>query len=394
MVVIMENVLESDYLVLLVKKLIACKSVTPKDDGALSFLIDILSDIGFTCDRQTFHEEGTFSIDNLYAKIGAGSRNLCFAGHTDVVPVGNESNWSYPPFEACVVDGILYGRGAVDMKSSVIAFIVAVSEYLKNNSLKDNDAISLLITGDEESVSINGTQKMLGYLQSKNEVIKACLVGEPSSAVTFGDTVKIGRRGSLCVKLTCKGVLGHVAYPHLANNAANKIVQILSELKGKIWDSGTENFQATNLEITNITVPNKATNVVPDIAQADFNIRFNDLHSFDSLERDIREICEKYKDSDSEYDLKLRHAADVFVHKPSELSNYIQMAVQDVTKIKPELTTGGGTSDARFIKNYCPVVEFGPLCTTAHHVDENIPVDHLVKLKNVYKRFWSVILHE
>lgn len=373
--------------ILLAQALIRCRSVTPVDGGALDIVAVALERLGFRCERLMFCEPGTPDIDNLYARWGNSGRNLCFAGHTDVVPAGDESAWSKPPFAAEIHDGVLYGRGAVDMKGAIACFIAATARYLSKAPSAEG-SVSLLITGDEEGPSINGTVKVLDWLAQRGERLDACLVGEPSNPVAIGDEVKIGRRGSLNVELTIHGIQGHAAYPEKALNPVPRLVHVLERLSTAEIDRGTSHFQPSNLEVTVIDVPNSATNVIPSVARAKFNIRYNDLHSRGSIENWVRLQCEAATlGSPACYELAFSGTGEVFRTTPGPLVEMISKAVASVTGRMPALTTGGGTSDARFIHAHCPVVEFGLVNATIHKVDEQVPVSDLELLTEIYERF-------
>lgn len=366
-------------------KLIKCPSITPKDAGALDVLQKHLKSMGFSCQRMVFKEDGHEDVDNLYARLGNLSPNICFAGHTDVVPPGNVEDWTSHPFKPEIRAGILYGRGAVDMKCAIACFAAAASEYIKSNP---KVSISFLITGDEEAIAINGTKKVLKALQEKGEKIDACIVGEPTNPEKLGEMIKIGRRGSVSFDLTIWGKQGHVAYPHLADNPVRRMIKVLHALDTHDLDSGTEFFQPSNLEITTIDVNNPTGNLIPAMAKATFNIRFNDKHTSQTLIKWIEGICESLCEAgDAKFELKSHVSGEAFLTKPGELSKRLSDAVQSVTGLKPELSTTGGTSDARFIKEYSPVVEFGLMNKTAHKVDECVAVEDIYRLKDVYLRF-------
>ncbi len=376
------------------KKLIACPSVTPLDEGVLGVLEKALTAMGFKCTRLKFDEPGYDSVENLYARLGTNSPNFCFAGHTDVVPPGNIEMWTSHPFKPEVRDDILYGRGTSDMKCAIACFAAAVDKFIKNNTL--NGSISFLITNDEEGIAINGTKKALQQLEKQKEKIDACIVGEPTNVENLGDTVKIGRRGSITFKLAVWGKQGHVAYPHLADNPISRMTKILHALDSHELDKGTEFFQPSNLEIVSVDVGNPADNVIPAMATAVFNIRFNDSHKSATLVKWIEGICESICETgDAKYKLEHRVSGESFITKPGKLSELVSEAIKEVTGIKPELSTSGGTSDARFIKDYCPVVEFGVLNKTAHKVDENTSISDIYKLTDVYykvlEKFFSFI---
>jgi succinyl-diaminopimelate desuccinylase len=367
--------------VALARALIACPSVTPADEGALDVLQAALEGLGFTSHRLTFDEPGTEPVDNLYARLGDGAPNFCFAGHTDVVPVGDAAAWSADPFGAEIVDDVLYGRGAVDMKGAIACFAAAVARFLAARGGRFEGSISLLITGDEESVAINGTRKVLEWMAENGETIDACVVGEPTNRETLGDMVKIGRRGSISGKLTVRGTQGHVAYPQLADNPVPRLVKTLAALDDRVLDEGTEHFQPSNLEVTTIDVGNAAGNVIPAEAMAEFNIRFNDHHTGASLSEWLHATCAEHA---GEHELGLHHSGDAFLTPPGPLSALMSETVTRVLGVPPELSTTGGTSDARFIKDYCPVAEFGLVGQTMHKVDERVALKELHALTDIY----------
>ena len=346
--------------VALTQALIRCESVTPREGGALTLLQNVLEPAGFLCHRLPFSELGTPDVDNLYARLGTGRPHLCFAGHTDVVPIGNEAAWKFPPFGGEIHDGVLYGRGAVDMKGCVAAYVAAALRYIAKHNGLARGSLSFLITGDEEGPSINGTAKMLHWLKARDEVIDACLVGEPSNPKALGDEIKIGRRGSLNVELIVHGKQGHSAYPNIADNPVPKLARIIDRLCATKLDDGTADFQPSNLQATVISVPNTATNVIPANAIAKFNIRYNDVWTRPKMEAWVRErAATAAAELGAKFDVSFSGTGDVFVTKPGPLVTTLREAVKSVTGRTPALTTGGGTSDARFIKDHCPVVEFG-----------------------------------
>ncbi len=374
----------------LTQALIRCESVTPCDDGALNLLQDVLTRLGFTCHRMTFSEAGTPDIDNLYARLGTTAPNLCFAGHTDVVPAGDVKAWSVAPFSGELKDGHVWGRGAVDMKGAIACFVAAVSRHLAANSAGGSGSISLLITGDEEGPSINGTTKVLDCLKARGETLDACLVGEPSNPKALGDEIKIGRRGSMTGELVVYGKQGHAAYPAKADNPIPKLARMIDRLATAPLDKGTENFEASNCQITVLSVPNTAANVIPAEARATFNVRYNDIWCRPSIEDWVRLQCDAAAQSiDARYEVTFSGTGDVFLTKPGPLVDKLIEAIKSVTGRTPALTTGGGTSDARFIKDYCPVVEFGLVNETIHKVDERVPVADLEALTAIYERFIS-----
>jgi succinyl-diaminopimelate desuccinylase len=363
------------------RTLIRCASVTPVDDGALDVLEAALEKLGFRCHRLPFSEEGSDTVDNLFARIGDGASHFCFAGHTDVVPIGDRDDWSVDPFGGQVREGRLYGRGATDMKGAVAAFVAAASRFLVERGGRPNGSISLLITGDEEDIAVNGTAKVLPWLADRGEVPDACLVGEPTNPSALGEMAKIGRRGSLSGRLVVEGVQGHTAYPELADNPIPRLTAMLDAIAGPDLDAGTEYFPPSHAVITTIDVGNPATNVIPARAEAGFNIRFNDRHTGESLTDWLTERCRAVG---GDHALEVSVSGEAFLTPPGALSDLVQGAVQRVTGRRPELGTTGGTSDARFIKDYCPVVEFGLISETAHKVDENVPVDDIRSLAEIY----------
>ncbi len=368
----------------LARDLVKCQSVTPKDDGAINVVAKNLKELGFKCQIMEFQEKGTAKIKNLYAKIGKSSPNFCFAGHTDVVPVGDLKSWTVNPFGGVIKNQKLIGRGVSDMKGSIACFISAVSEFLKKNK-KLKGSISFLITGDEETIAINGTQKVIEKLIQKKEKIDFCIVGEPTNENKLGDMIKIGRRGSITGHLTILGTQGHVAYSYTYNNPSTIIVEILNNIKKLKLDSGNKDFQPSNLEVTKITIDNTADNVVPAEAKASFNIRFNNLHTSSSLKKKLNKIFSSItKKSKANYKIKYNVSGESFLTKPSKTVYMIKNVIKKSTKINPVLSTTGGTSDARFIKKIAPCIEFGLIAKTIHQVDEMARVADLKKLKNIY----------
>ncbi len=366
--------------------LIRCPSVTPHEGGALTLLADVLAANGYTCKRAPFSEPGTPDVDNLYARIGSDGPNLCFAGHTDVVPPGDDKAWTHPPFGAVVVDGLLYGRGAVDMKGAIACFVAAAIRVERRGGRRG--AISFLITGDEEGPSINGTMKVLPWLAARGERLDACVVGEPSNPKALGDEIKIGRRGSVNAELIVHGKQGHAAYPHLADNPVPKLARIIDRLASIPLDHGTEHFERSSLQVTVISVPNTVTNVIPAEARARFNVRYNDLWNRPKVEAWVRQHCtDAAAEVGARFDLTFSGTGDVFRTKPGPLVDNMVEAVRAVTGRTPALTTGGGTSDARFIQAFCPVIEFGLVNETIHQVDERVAVADLLTLTRVYERF-------
>lgn len=370
--------------VALSQTLIRCPSITPVDAGALDVLQTFLESYGFSCRRKVFEEPDTDPVDNLYARIGGQGENFCFAGHTDVVPPGDETLWTHPPFAAEIHDEKLFGRGTTDMKCAVAAFAVAAARLVEKADDELPGSISLLITGDEEGVSINGTRKMLQWLETEGETLSVCLVGEPTNPHALGEMAKIGRRGSMNMHLTVKGTQGHAAYPHMADNPIPHMVQQLSALIDTPLDDGTKHFQPSTLTVTTVDVGNPTSNVIPSEATARFNIRFNDSHTSTSVEKLIRDRL-KDRGTDVSYDLTVQVSGESFLSPPGRLSAAISTAVQQITGKQPELSTTGGTSDARFIKDYCPVAEFGMISDTAHKTDEYVLISDIFALTDIYE---------
>jgi len=379
----------------ILRELIRCPSITPAEGGALSYLESELTRLGFCVERMTFSDDNTPDVENLYARLGSEAPHVMFAGHTDVVPIGNADDWSSDAFSAEVKDGMMVGRGAVDMKGGIACFLGAVQDYLETRELKGS--ISFLITGDEEGPSINGTDKLLKWAADKGETWDAAIVGEPSNPNAIGDVIKNGRRGSLSGRVTVNGVQGHAAYPHLSDNPVNGLLDLLNALLEIPFDEGTEMFQPTNLEVTSFDVGNSATNVIPAKATASFNIRFNDLWTGDTVRQEImkrfqegakRAVLRTGKDTPVSFELEwIGRVSHVFLTKDDTLIGTLSDAIETVTGKTPELSTGGGTSDARFIKDYCPVVEFGLVGQTMHQVDERTPLSDVDKLTQVYGKF-------
>lgn len=368
--------------------LIRCPSVTPVEGGALATLEKLLGDAGFAVSRVTFRDEDTPDVENLFATIGSGKPHFVFAGHTDVVPAGAARDWSQGPFDGNIKDGVLYGRGAVDMKGGVAAFAAAALDFVEEFSAGFGGTISFLITGDEEGPAVNGTVKLLEWAAGQGHTFDACIVGEPTNPEKLGDAIKVGRRGSLSGIVTVSGIQGHAAYPHLADNPIPGLTRLLAALDALELDLGNERFQPSNLEIVNLDVGNSAFNVIPARAEARFNIRFNDEWSLESLKSKILETLQAVNLGDLELDVAFkRDASESFLTKDDKLIETLGSAVKAETGRSPELSTGGGTSDARFIKNYCPVVEFGLVGQTMHKVDECVSIEDLDRLATIYKRF-------
>ena len=368
----------------LAKELIRFPTVTPVDAGVMKFLEKKLKKLGFKTKILEFKERGFKPVKNLYARLGSKEPNFCYAGHLDVVPPGNIKDWTTNPFKPSIKKGHLIGRGANDMKSSIAAFVSAVSTFLSKNK-KFNGSISLLITGDEEGDAVNGTKKVVEFLRKKREKINFCLVGEPTNPNVLGEMIKIGRRGSLTGKLIIFGLQGHVAYPSRANNPSTTIVNILKELKEIKFDKGTKDFQPTNLEVTKININNTADNVIPATAEATFNIRFNNKHSSNSIKKRLNKIFNKInKKNSSKFQIDYRVSGEAFITKPNKTTFMIQDVVKKITKIKPKLSTTGGTSDLRFIKAIAPGLEFGLVGKTMHKIDEAVSLKDLKNLKIIY----------
>ena len=369
----------------LAKELIRFPTVTPVDAGVMKFLEKKLKKLGFKTKLLEFKEKDFKPVKNLYARLGRKGPNFCYAGHLDVVPPGNIKDWTINPFKPSVKNNHLIGRGANDMKSSVAAFVSAVSNFLSKNE-KFNGSISLLITGDEEGDAINGTKKVVEYLKKRKEKINFCLVGEPTNPNKLGEMIKIGRRGSLTGKLIIFGLQGHVAYPARANNPSTIIVNILKELKGIKFDKGTKEFQPTNLEVTKININNTADNVIPATAEATFNIRFNNKHTSNSLKKRLNKIFRKItKKHKSKFKIEYRVSGEAFLTKPNKTTFMIQNVIKKITKLKPKLSTTGGTSDLRFIRTICPGLEFGLVGKTMHKVDEAVSLKDLKNLTKIYE---------
>lgn len=366
----------------LAQALIRCPSVTPADEGAMDVLQSALEELGFTCHRLPFATGNAPEVQNLYARIGDRAPNFCFAGHTDVVPVGDANEWSVDPFAAEIKGDRLYGRGASDMKTAIAGFAAAAARFLESRDNGFPGSISLLITGDEEGEAVNGTVKVLEWLREKGEVLDACLVGEPTNPETLGDMIKIGRRGSMTAFLTVHGASGHAAYPHLADNPVERLVKMLSAVLDKPLDDGTEHFQPSTTVVTTIDVGNPVANVIPARAEARINVRFNDLHTGAGVETLLRR---RLDDIGGDYDLDARVSGEPFLFPPGPLSNLVAGAVEKATGKRPEFSTAGGTSDARFIKDHCPVCEYGMTNQTAHKADENALVSDIQLLSDIYQ---------
>lgn len=361
--------------------LIRRESITPDKGDALDFLAGALTTLGFKCHKLTFEEEGTEPVPNLYARFGNQGPNFCFAGHTDVVPVGAADHWTVAPFAAEVRDGQLFGRGAADMKSAIAAFVVAAERFLTGRDTPPNGSISLLITGDEEGMAINGTRKVLDWLNERGEKIDMCLVGEPTNPTEMGQMIKIGRRGSLHGVITVEGAQGHVAYPHLAKNPIPDLVKLLATLEEPL-DEGNASFQPSNLEIVNIDIGNDSHNVIPAKATSRFNVRFNNEFTPQSLQD---ELSRRLDSAGVDYEIDWWLSGESFLTERGPLSDAVSSAVEQRLGVKPELSTTGGTSDARFIKDMCPVVEFGLVGATMHKVDEHVAIADIHALADIYE---------
>jgi succinyl-diaminopimelate desuccinylase len=368
--------------VALAGELIRLPSVTPHDEGAIALLAGTLEGLGFTCHRLVFSEAGTADIVNLYARLGDSGRNFCFAGHTDVVPTGEPASWTVAPFAGTVVDGMLCGRGAADMKGAIACFAAAVARFLAARGPDFGGSISLLVTGDEEGISINGTRKVLDWLKARGERLDACIVGEPTNAATLGDMVKIGRRGSMTGTLTVHGIQGHTAYPHLADNPVHRLVDMLHAVTASPLDAGTAHFQPSTLQVSTIDVGNPASNVIPAEARAVFNIRFNDSWTSARLGAWLRA---EFDAVGGRYDLAIRVSGESFLTPPGAVSDVLTAAIERNLGRKPELSTTGGTSDARFIHEFCPIAEFGLVGLTMHKIDERVPVADIAALTTIYQ---------
>ncbi|AQT41574.1 succinyldiaminopimelate desuccinylase [Bartonella apihabitans] len=383
--------------VVLAQALIRCPSVTPDENGVLTQVQTWAKSLGFSVERPVFTDKNTPDIENLYARVGKNGPHLAFAGHTDVVPVGDEKAWNFPPFEGTIKDDKLYGRGAVDMKGGIACFIAAVARYLEKNPLKGS--LSLLITNDEEGPGINGTIKLLKWAADKGEKWDATIVGEPTNPNNLGDMIKIGRRGSLSGVITVTGHQGHVAYPKRAANPINLVIKLCEALKNPVLDKGSENFEPSNLEITTIDTGNTATNVIPQHSVIRFNVRYNDNWTAETLKQEIKKRLDSVK-LETKGSLVPTFKIDwvispggVFLTKNDELVGCLSNAIKTVTGRTPELSTSGGTSDARFIKDYCPVVEFGLVGKTMHMVDECVAIDDLEKLTKIYENFLATFFN-
>jgi succinyl-diaminopimelate desuccinylase len=366
----------------LAQALVRCPSVTPADEGALGVVADVAEGLGFDCRKLEFAAPGTVPIGNLYARLGTGGRNFCFAGHTDVVPEGDAAAWSVPPFAGEIRDGRLVGRGVADMKGAIACFLAATARFLAARGSDFGGSISLLVTGDEEGDAINGTRAVVDLLEREGERIDACLVGEPTNADALGDLIKIGRRGSLTGRLTVRGIAGHSAYPHRADNPVHRLVAILADLVALPLDGATEHFEASTLQVTTIDVGNRASNVIPGAATAVFNSRFNDNWTGASLEAHLRERIARHG---GDWSLDVAVSGESFLTEPGQLAALVADAAEAVTGRRPEYSTTGGTSDARFLCRLCPVAEFGLVGRTMHKVDEAADLTEIESLTEIYR---------
>jgi succinyl-diaminopimelate desuccinylase len=372
--------------VTIARELLRCPSVTPAEGGALAYLERVLTDAGFAVHRMTFSEPGTYDVENLYAKLGSERPNLVFAGHTDVVPPGDEAAWRHPPFAGEIDAGELYGRGAVDMKGNIACAVAAVMEHVAQYG-KPKGSISFLITGDEESVAVNGTNKLLQWAAEHGETLDHCVLAEPSSQGALGDTIKIGRRGSINGHLVVTGKQGHVAYPQRAENPIRGLVRLIDAIQSEPLDRGSINFEPSNIEFTSIDAVNKTVNLIPGEVCARFNVRFNDCHTFESVQRLIEQRAAGAAGNSIKFAIKWEPSnSDVFLTDPGPFIGVLSDAIAEVTARKPQRSTSGGTSDARFITHYCPVVEFGLVGETMHQVDERVPVADLPALTTIYRK--------
>ncbi len=370
----------------LAQELIQCQSITPTEGGALDLLEKWLTSLGFTCHRLSFSEQGTADVENLFAiKTVKGTDNFCFAGHTDVVPVGDPKNWSQDPFQGVITDDVLIGRGAVDMKGAIAAFVAAIARSIDQGSAPQQ-TLSFLITGDEEGVAINGTRKVLKWLDEQNIKLDFCLVGEPTCVEQVGDTLKIGRRGSLNTYLTVRGKQGHVAFPEKADNPLPKLVSILHTLKEGPQENKSAFFDPSNLELTSLDVGNQTTNLIPEKATARFNIRFNDQQTGKKLSEWIQDICTQYA---TNFTTEFEFSGEAEFLEPNDMTAHMSSVIKALTGLTPDMTTAGATSDARFIRHHCPVVEFGLIGRTMHQTNECVPISDLELLTQIYGKMFK-----
>jgi succinyl-diaminopimelate desuccinylase len=369
----------------LAQALIRCPSVTPRDAGALGVLEAALKPLGFACHRLAFQSPGAERVENLYARLGNSGRNFCYAGHTDVVPPGDLKRWSVDPFAAAVKDGRLWGRGASDMKAAIACFVSALKGFLADRKGEFNGSISLLITGDEEGPAVDGTVKVLEWLRARNEKLDVCIVGEPTNPATVGEMAKIGRRGAMSAYLTVHGVQGHTAYPQLADNPVHRLVRMLAALIDEPIDRGNAHFEPTTLQVATVDVGNPASNVIPGAAKATINIRFSSEHTSKSVEAWLRRRLDKAVGEGGRYEMSVSVSGESFLTPPGPLSRLVCESVERVTGGQPQLSTTGGTSDARFIKHHCPVCEFGMTNATAHKFDEHCSLADMARLVKIYR---------
>jgi succinyl-diaminopimelate desuccinylase len=370
----------------LARDLLRCPSVTPAEGGALALIARVLEGAGFTVHRVTFEEPGTDPIENLYARIGGAAPHLMLTGHTDVVPPGDAARWTHPPFASEIADGVLYGRGAVDMKGAIACKIAAVLDYLAAHDGKPNGSISFLITGDEEGIAVNGTIKLLQWAAARGEKFDHAILGEPTNPQKLGDMMKIGRRGSQNGTLVVTGTQGHVAYPELADNPVRGITTIMHAINAEPIDHGTAHFGASNLEFTSIDVGNKTVNLIPAEARARFNIRFNDTRTRAELREEVERRVAQAAGNSIRWHIDWEPSnSDVFLTTPGPFVAMVSRAITEVTGLTPKLSTTGGTSDARFVKDYCPVIEFGLLSQQMHKIDEHVATADLVALTAIYR---------
>ena len=368
------------------RDLIRCPSVTPAEGGALAYIEKMLKGAGFTVQRVTFEETGAEPVENLYARIGTAAPHLMLTGHTDVVPAGDEAKWSHPPFASEIADGVLYGRGAVDMKGAIACKIAAALDYLGSDGGRPKGSLSFLITGDEEGIAVNGTVKLLKWAAERGEKFDHAILGEPTNPEKLGDMMKIGRRGSQNGTLVVTGTQGHVAYPELADNPVRHIAALMVAINAEPIDNGTAHFGASNLEFTSIDVGNRTVNLIPAEARARFNIRFNDTRTREELRKLIEARAAKAAGDKVRWHIEWEPSnADVFLTPPGPFVEMVSGAIREVTRLTPKLSTTGGTSDARFIKDYCPVIEFGLLSQQMHKIDEHVATADLVALTAIYR---------
>ena len=376
--------------IVLTQNLVRCPSITPKDSGALDIIENHLNNLGFNCQKLPFSGDNSYEVNNLFATIGTTGKHLAFAGHTDVVPPGNEKSWKYPPFSATIDNNKLYGRGSEDMKSNIACFISATNDFLNKNGKNFNGKISFIITGDEENEAINGTQKIMKWTKKNNIIFDQCIVGEPTSNNFVGDKIKIGRRGSITFFISVKGIQGHTANSHRAENAAHHLTKLLSNIISKPLDNGNENFLPSSIQIATIDINNTAQNVIPELAKATVNIRFNDMHSSKSLikwmSNHVSKVFDKLDKASCKFTIQAN--AESFITKKGYLTELMTKSISESTKINkhPEFATDGGTSDARFIKDYTEVAELGIRNQTLHKVDEFVFLSDIKKLKDIYLR--------